>query len=106
MIYELRIYTCRPGSVDTVLKMWQQQGQAMIAPHMKMVGQWTAESGVVNQIYTLWEFETFEHRQQARAALLADEAFVTYLNECRKHYEKQEVVLLSPTSLSPLGGNP
>ena len=56
MIFELRIYTCRPGTVSTVLEMWQQQGQPMIEPYMKMVGQWTSESGTANQIYTLWAF--------------------------------------------------
>ena len=70
MIYELRIYTCYPGSVQRVLELWQTRGQAMIEPYMKMVGQWIGESGTANQIYTLWEFESFDHRQQARASLL------------------------------------
>lgn len=104
MIYELRIYTCRPGTVAAVLQQWQETGQALIAPHMKMVGQWTSESGTANQIYTLWEFNDFDHRQRARQALLADPVFVAYLAEVRQHYITQEVVFLSPTALSPMGG--
>jgi hypothetical protein len=102
MIYELRIYTCRPGSVSTVLDMWKNEGQAMIALHMKMAGQWVAETGVVNRIYTLWEFEDMNHRQRARQALLADAAFAAYLAEVRQYYVEQEVVFLSPTALSPI----
>lgn len=105
MLYELRIYTCRPGSVATVLKMWQESGQALIEPHMKMVGQWTSETGIANQIYTLWEFRDYDHRQAARAALLADPVFAAYIAEVRTHYVEQEVIFLSPTALSPIGGD-
>lgn len=104
MIYELRIYTCIPGTVTNVLEMWQQRGQAMIAPFMKMVGQWTAESGTANQIYTLWEFDDMNHRQQARKQLLQQPDFVEYLAECRKYYVKQEVTFLTPTAMSPIQG--
>ena len=102
MIYELRVYTCQPGTVATVLEKWQQRGQAMIAPYMKMVGQWVSESGTANQIYTLWEFDDFDHRQRAREQLLQQADFVEYLAECRPYYLKQEVTFLSPTALSPL----
>ena len=103
MIYELRIYTCRAGTVPTVLSMWEREGQAMIAPYMKMVGQWTSESGTANQIYTLWEFESFDHRQRAREALLKHKGFADYLAQCRSYYLEQEAIFLSPTSLSPIG---
>lgn len=102
MIFELRVYTCHPGTVATVLDMWQRQGQAMIEPYMKMVGQWTTESGTANQIYTLWAFADLNQRQQARRALLAHPGFAEYLAECRQYYQKQESVFLSPTALSPL----
>lgn len=102
MLYELRIYTCHPGTVATVLKMWAEEGQKMIAPYMDMVGQWTAESGTVNQIYTLWRFNDFDHRQRARAALLAVPEFSAYLDIVRQYYVTQEVVFLSPTALSPM----
>jgi hypothetical protein len=102
MIFELRIYTCRPGSVSAVLEIWQQQGQAMIEPYMKMVGQWTSESGTANQIYTLWAFKDLNHRQKARQELLAHPGFADYLAECRQYYLKQENVFLSPTTLSTL----
>lgn len=101
MIFELRIYTCIPGTVPTVLKMWQEKGQAMIAPYMKMAGQWTSESGTANQIYTLWQFEDLNQRQDARRRLLQHPGFSEYLAECRQYYLKQEAIFLSPTALSP-----
>jgi len=102
MIYELRIYTCQPGSVATVLDMWQKEGQAMLEPHMKMVGQWVSESGRAHQIYTLWEFEDLNHRQRARQALLQDPDFAAYLVRARAYYVEQEAIFLSPTELSPI----
>lgn len=102
MIYELRIYTCKPGSVARVLDMWKTEGQAMIEPYMKMVGQWTGESGVTHQIYTLWEFEDFDHRLRAREALFRHPGFAEYLARVREHYIQQEAFFLLPTEISPL----
>lgn len=104
MLYELRIYTCKPGSVNTVLDMWKNQGQDMISKYMKMTGQWVAESGTVNQIYTIWEFDSYDDRSRARENLLKDEKFISYLKKCRENYISQEVVLLNPTEISPLKG--
>lgn len=102
MLYELRIYTCKPGSVNTVLEMWEREGKDMIEPYMEMVGQWISESGTANQIYTLWRFESFEARRQSRTALIANAQFNEYLTRARAYYEKQEVVFLGPTAISPL----
>lgn len=102
MLYELRIYTCKPGSVNTVLEMWDREGKTLIEPYMEMVGQWTSESGTANQIFTLWRFESFETRLQSRAALLSNEQFAEYLTRARAYYERQEVVFLGPTAISPL----
>lgn len=99
MIYELRIYTCKPGTTSIVLDMWRSEGQTMIEPYMKLVGQWTAESGIGNRIYTLWEFEDFDHRQRARAALLQHPGFEAYVERCRSYYVQQESIFLTPTQL-------
>ena len=102
MIYELRIYTCRPGTVSHVLSMWENEGRAMLELYFQMVGQWTSETGVANQIYTLWTFRDMNHRQQARAELLRHPGFAEYLARCRECYAKQEAILLSSTPISPL----
>jgi hypothetical protein len=102
MIYELRIYTCRPGTIELVLNLWEQEGKIMLDPYFKMVGQWTTISGITNQIYTLWEFNDLNHRQAARIALLNHPGFKEYLTRCREYYIQQEAIFLSPTILSPL----
>ena len=102
MIYELRIYTCRPGTIELVLNMWEHEGKVMLDPYFKMVGQWTTISGITNQIYTLWEFNDLNHRQAARIALLKHPGFKEYLVRCREYYIQQEAIFLSPTFLSPL----
>lgn len=102
MIYELRIYTCRPGTMELVLKLWEQEGKCMLEPYFKMAGQWTSISGITNQIYTLWEFKDLNHRATARAALMKHPGFAEYLARCRECYIEQEAIFLSPTPLSPL----
>jgi NIPSNAP len=102
MIYELRIYTCRPGTVELILNMWEQEGRSMLEPYFKMIGQWTAMSGSVNKIYTLWEFNDLNHREEARAALMKHPGFSEYVARCRECYINQEAIFLSPTAISPL----
>ncbi len=102
MIYEWRVYTCRPGTAGEVLRLWEERGRAMLEPYFEMAGQWTGESGVGNRIYTLWVFRDLNHRQEARRALLKHPGFAEYLAECRAYYVEQEAVFLSPTPLSPL----
>ena len=102
MIYELRTYTCQPGTVQTVLNLWENEGKAMLAPYFHMVGQWVTETGTANQIVTLWRFDDMNHRQKARADLMKHPGFAEYLARCRACYVHQESVFLSPTTLSPL----
>lgn len=102
MLYELRTYTCKPGKVQTILSMWENEGRSMLEPYFKMLGQWTCEAGDVNRIVTLWQFESFEHRREMRKQLLAHPGFAEYLARCRDCYLKQESEILTATSLSPL----
>ncbi|MDN5210868.1 NIPSNAP family protein [Fulvivirgaceae bacterium BMA12] len=102
MIYELRTYTCYPGTVPTVLDMWEKQGKAMLDPYFKMVGQWTSETGTANQIVTLWAFDDMNHRQEMREKLMKHPGFLEYLTACRKYYVTQTSQFLSATALSPI----
>lgn len=102
MIYELRIYTCRPGTMERVLHLWETEGRAMIEPYLTMAGQWSATTGVVNRLFTLFQFRDLQHREDARAALLRHPGFAAYLARCRECYLEQESILLAPTALSPL----
>ncbi len=102
MLYELRTYTCKPGTVQTVLSLWKNEGEAMLEPYFKMVGQWTCEAGDVNRIVTLWAFDSFEHRREMRKQLLVHPGFAEYLSRCRECYLSQESEILTATCLSPL----
>lgn len=102
MIYELRVYTCIPGTVEKVLAMWEQEGKQMLDLYFKMTGQWTSMSGTVHQIYTLWEFKDLNHWEEAREKLLKHPGFAEYLSRCRALYTSQESVFLKSTALSPI----
>ena len=105
MVYELRIYTCKPGAVERVLTLWEQEGKAMLDLYFKMAGQWTTISGITNRIYTLWEFTDLNHREEARKQLLLHPGFDAYLARCRDLYVEQEAIFLNPTTLSLMPGN-
>jgi hypothetical protein len=102
MIYELRTYTCYPGTVSKVLEMWEKQGKEMLDIYFRMIGQWTSETGTANQIVTLWEFNDMNHRQEMREKLLKHPGFIEYLTECRKYYITQEAQFLTATPISPI----
>jgi NIPSNAP len=102
MIYELRIYTCRPETMVRVLQMWEDEGRTMIQPYLHMVGQWTSETGLLNRIFTLWSFRDLNQREEARAQLLRHPGFAEYLSRCRELYIQQESILMTATAISPL----
>ncbi len=85
-----------------VLRMWEEEGRAMIESYLRMVGQWTSETGIVNRIYTLWEVHDLNQRRAPRERLLRHPGFAEYLARCRECYMEQEAVFLDPTPLSPL----
>jgi len=101
-VFEMRIYTCYPGKLQAALEMWEKEGQFIISRHMKMIGQWTGETGTVNKIYSLWEYASYDERMEARKNLLSDPDFIPYIAQCRKNYCEQEVIFLNATNISPI----
>ena len=68
MIYELRIYTTRPGMIGELVKLntevaWKLRGNN----HGTLVGCWTSEIGHLNQFYHLWSYPSLAERETLRA---------------------------------------
>lgn len=70
MIYELRIYTVRPGTLPAFVKLNSEVAYRIRADnHGKLVGCWTTEIGPLNQFFHLWSYPSLAERETLRAGL-------------------------------------
>jgi hypothetical protein len=103
MIYELRTYTLRPGTMAEFLTRVARDGLPIASKYLKLVGYWQAETGVLNQAFHLWSHDSLDARTANRAKLMADPDWTEkYLKFVLPLFEKQETVILNPTAFSPL----
>ena len=70
MIYELRIYTLRPGIQAKYLGIVGEIGMKIRGnDYGRLVGSWTADIGQLNEYYHLWEYPDPNERARLRAEL-------------------------------------
>ncbi len=70
MLYELRTYTFTPGKMPDYLKLSAEVGSKVRGDRYgKRLGTWTSEIGVLNQVWHLWEYESYEERTRLRGEL-------------------------------------
>ena len=65
-IYEMRIYSYRPGEVPRVLEGWTKaiEEREKLSP---LVGCWYSELGALNKIVHMWAYRSFDERMKIRA---------------------------------------
>ncbi len=71
MIYEIRTYELRAGTVPTWVKRFED-GLPTREKYSKLGGFWTTEIGQLNTVTHLWPYEDMKHREEARAAAAKD----------------------------------
>lgn len=97
MIYELRIYTLKPGTLPAFVKLncevaWKIRGNN----HGTLVGCWTSEIGALNQFYHLWSYPSLAERETLRAGLQRiPEWSAEYTSKVREMMAFQENMLLN-----------
>ena len=105
MIFDLRIYTLKPGCLPAWLKMYEQYGHATQVKHCGApVFYSTTEVGTLNQVVHVWQYKSQADREKRRNALMKDPKFQDYLKrsaEMAAHLH-QESRILKSTSFSPL----
>ena len=87
MIYELRTYTCQPGTHTVVAKNSGTVARDIRGnDYGKLEGYWMTEIGALNQVMHLWSYESFEERVRLRGELSKNERWVKeYLPLIRPH---------------------
>lgn len=102
MIYELRTYTLKPGTVPEFLELFDKEMKPIITKYLNLVGYWYTEIGELNQVVHLWASEDLEQRAKQREQLFKDPNIAKVLTKIRTLQVHQENKILVPASFSPL----
>ena len=70
MIYELRTYTVKPGTLGDMVKAASTVSRDIRKDdYGKLEGYWSSEIGPLNQVMHLWSYGDFAERARLRAEL-------------------------------------
>lgn len=105
MLYELRTYTLKVGTMGEVLNLYGNEGYPAFSAEEKarLVGYFTSDTGTLNQIVHLWRFEDDAERRTHWKSVFSNEAFMKFAAKLRPNILTQENKLLNE---APWGPNP
>ncbi|MEZ0167813.1 NIPSNAP family protein [Microvirga sp. TS319] len=103
MIYEIRTYRLRTGTVPTYLQLVEEEGIAIQKEHLgQLVGYFFGEIGPLNEIVHVWAYASLDERDCRRSALAADPRWQTFLPKIQALIEVMDNKIMKPTAFSPL----
>ena len=103
MIYEMRTYRMKVGSVPAYLKLVEEEGIAVQKEHLgQLVGYFSSEIGALNEIVHVWAYADLIDRAERRARLAADPRWRAFLPKIQALIETMENKILLPAPFSPL----
>lgn len=107
MVVEQRVYTCHCGKAETYVRMYQEEGLAIQRPILgHLLGYFTSDIGVMNQVIHLWAYESLADRAARRAELLSNPAWKTYAAKVQPLVLEQHNMILKPAAFSPWADGP
>jgi len=71
MIYEVRTYTLRPGTLDEFESRYERRLPSR-ERHSKLGAFWHTDFGPLNQVVHVYPYDDLQHRTRVRAAMAAD----------------------------------
>jgi hypothetical protein len=102
MIYEVRTYTLRPGTLAEFEERYQKR-LPLREKHSKLGAFWHTEFGPLNQVVHVYPYDDLQHRTRVRAAL-AQDAERNRLPGGQDLIVAQEAEIMNPASfMHPLG---
>ena len=107
MIYELRTYTLKPGTVADMVKAASTVSHPIRGDdYGKLEGYWVTEIGPLNQVMHLWSYSDFNERTRLRAELAKNPRWSSeYLPLIRPLLMRQDIRLLNATDRAGRSGN-
>jgi hypothetical protein len=97
MIYELRTYTVKPGTLGDMVKAASTLSREIRGDNFgKLEGYWSTEIGQLNQVMHLWSYSDLNERARLRAELAKNARWTgEYVALIRPFLARQEVRLLN-----------
>lgn len=103
MIYEIRTYRLRTGTVPTYLRLVEQEGITIQKGYLgALIGHFSSEIGQLNEITHIWAYQDLADRDRRRAALAADPDWQKFVPRIQALIEVMENKILRPAAFSPL----
>ena len=105
MIFDLRIYTFKPGAQTAWLALYEKHAYPIQLRYLgKPVVFTTTEVGPLNQVIHLWAYADQAERERKRNAMQQDPEWQTYIkmNTEAGYMEHMENRILRSTPFSPL----
>lgn len=82
MLYDVRTYTCRAGTIKKHLALYAEHGYAVQSRHLgKPLAYLQTETGNVNSYLHIWVYQDAADRDARRKALQKDPEWATYLSK-------------------------
>lgn len=103
MFLDERTYAIKPAHVRDYLELYVAEGMALQVSHLgHLVGWFTTDTGVVNEVVHMRRFADAGDRERRRAALEADPAWQAYRAKASPYVLEMRSRILRPTAFSPL----
>jgi hypothetical protein len=103
MIYEVRTYTLKPGSVATF-----EENFAKSLPHRekysKLAAFWHTEIGPLNQVIHVWPYESLDQRNEIRAEAVKDANWPPP-NDPEMYVSQVSEIFTPAPFMHPMGGD-
>jgi hypothetical protein len=102
MLLEMRTYTIHPANVAPFLALVERDGMPLQLRFLgQCLGYYTTDVGTLNQMIQIWAYENAVDRENRRAKMATDPAWLHYVERALPLIHRQENILLKPTSFSP-----
>src|SRR6266550_2687992 len=97
MIYELRTYTVKPGTLGDIVKAASTVSRDIRGDTFgKLEGYWMTEIGPLNQVMHMWSYSSFDERATLRGELAKNPRWTgEYIPLIRPLLVRQDVRLLN-----------
>jgi len=105
MIYELRTYTAKPGTVAKWESIWED-AYSVRKQYSNLGGMFHTELGPLNQILHFWPYESLQQRHDIRAKAAKDPSGKWPPQGTNDLLVSQETDILDPVANSPVWDGP
>jgi hypothetical protein len=103
VIYEMRTYRMKVGTVPAYLRLVEDEGIAVQRSHLgQLVGYFFSDIGPLNEIVHVWAYADLNDREARRAKLAADPRWQDFLPKIQALIEVMDNKILKPAAFSPL----